>query len=59
MPIHPVEGGQKSPRWALTWQGKRVAFCCEDCVDAWKGMTDQDRSKALSDADISTKTPSP
>lgn len=47
---HPVSGGQASPRWVTEFKGQKVGFCCEDCVDAWKTMSDEERSKALAES---------
>lgn len=45
-----VQGGRNHARWVSEWRGQRVGFCCEDCLDAWRGMTDDQREKNLADA---------
>ena len=30
-----------------SWKGKKVAFCCDDCVKTWEKMTDAQRDAAL------------
>lgn len=30
-----------------SWKGKKVAFCCDGCVNKWEKLTDAQRDEAL------------
>jgi hypothetical protein len=40
----------KSKSLTRNWRGQRVGFCCEACPATWDGLTDEQRSAALSRA---------
>ena len=48
---NPVSSTKATSR-ALTrnWRGQRVGFCCEGCPATWDGLSDEQRSAALSRA---------
>lgn len=42
-PVQP-EGG------TVEWDGKTIGFCCAECVDEWKTLTEEEKPHALAHA---------
>lgn len=48
-PVMPKKSmADKTPaEFRRTWRGVEIGFCCEDCVMAWEGFTEDIREKRL------------
>lgn len=44
---HPVDPNDPV---MVEYKGKKVGFCCSDCIDSWNAMSDADKDKALAAA---------
>ena len=35
------------PKFAVTYKGFKIGFCCEDCLPDWKEVTAKEKDEAL------------
>ena len=50
MPAHAVAGKMASPECVVEYKGKKVGFCCDDCVPQWEAMSEAEKAAALAKA---------
>lgn len=43
----PLAGTAVDEEKVVEYDGKMVAFCCDNCLSNWGGMTDEARNEAL------------
>ncbi|MBX3380260.1 MAG: hypothetical protein KF805_09190 [Phycisphaeraceae bacterium] len=46
----PIGGHDADPAQTVSYQGKTIAFCCDDCKQEFLGMSDQGKSDILAKA---------
>jgi len=47
----PVMGGEITPEGGtVEWNEKTVGFCCPQCIDEWKALSDEEKTEALAHA---------
>jgi hypothetical protein len=47
---HAIRKGRVLRELSAEHKGQTIGFCCEDCVDAWKAMSDDERDEAIKQA---------
>lgn len=47
----PISGEAVDEGVTVEYQGKKVSFCCEDCLAAWEKMTDEEKQAKLAAAE--------
>jgi len=48
--ICPIGGHDANPTLTASYQGKTIAFCCDDCKQEFLGMNDQGKAALLAKA---------
>ncbi len=43
----PIMGDPVSTAYTTMHMGKKIGFCCEDCLPKWKALSDADKMKKL------------
>ena len=46
----PIMGGPVDPQRTIVFEGRPVAFCCQDCMLQWISMSSPDQHAALARA---------
>ncbi|MBX3390634.1 MAG: hypothetical protein KF691_14400 [Phycisphaeraceae bacterium] len=46
----PIGGHDADPNLTASYQGKTIAFCCDDCKQEFLGMNDKGKSEILAKA---------
>lgn len=47
----PIMRGEITPEGGtVEWNGKTVGFCCPQCIDEWKALSDEEKTDALAHA---------
>lgn len=47
----PIMGGDVTAAGGtIDWNGKTVGFCCPQCIDKWKALSDEEKAEALAHA---------
>lgn len=49
--VCPCMGGKIDGKTSVEWNGQTVGFCCPPCIDTWNEMSDEERTKALAEAE--------
>lgn len=48
--VCPIGGHDVNPAMTVSYQGKTIAFCCDDCKQEFLGMNDKGKSDILAKA---------
>ncbi len=48
--ICPIGGHDANPTLTASYQGKTIAFCCDDCKQEFMGMNDEGKAELLAKA---------
>jgi hypothetical protein len=52
MPEHTIKNRYPFADNVLAYKGKFIGFCCTECVEAWKTMSEAERDEALGKAEM-------
>ena len=45
--VCPLQGDPIDKKFTADWNGKKVAFCCGDCLATWKNLSETDKAKRM------------
>jgi hypothetical protein len=43
----PIMGGEVSPEIVVSWNNKKVGFCCPPCIEQWNELSDDEKTAKL------------
>ncbi len=43
----PIMDDDVDPEFTVAYKGKKVAFCCEDCIPKWNALSDAEKAAKL------------
>ncbi len=43
----PIMGDPIDPKYTTKFMGKKIGFCCEDCLPKWEKLSDAEKTKKL------------
>lgn len=55
--VCPIMGGEATAEVAVSWQGKRIGFCCPPCIEEWNELSDSEKTEKLSKAAKEAQSP--
>lgn len=55
--VCPIMGGEATAEVAVSWQGKKIGFCCPPCIEEWNELSDSEKTEKLSKAAKESQSP--